>query len=140
MRGGARQHSVSCAFSESTHCKQGSSRGKQCFSVGKRWGSLKPLLSNALRRVSTLPYNAKRFRTVGRMGEVGPPAALASLFTEPCSHLGCSTVIPPCGAKWLPPLRCRAMRERCITERVAALMRGRWLCSRTDHPAVSGQD
>ena len=87
MTGNAHQHSVSCASYESIHCMQCFSHGKQCISIGKRWYSRKPLLSNALRRASTLPHNEKHIRTAGRMGEVGPPAARLSLFTDPYSHL-----------------------------------------------------
>lgn len=34
----------------------------------------------------------------GRMGEVGPPRKRVGLFTEPYSHLRCSTVILLCEA------------------------------------------
>lgn len=87
MIGSTRQHSVSCASYESIHRMQCFSRGKPCISLGKRWCSRKTPLSNALRRASTLPRNEKRIRTAGRMGEVGPPAARLSLFTDLYSHL-----------------------------------------------------
>ena len=40
----------------------------------------------------------KRRVMQGRMGEVGPPRKRVGLFTEPYSHLRCSTVILLCEA------------------------------------------
>lgn len=40
----------------------------------------------------------KRGCDAGRMGEVGPPRKRVGLFTEPYSHLRCSTVILLCEA------------------------------------------